>query len=138
MKEYEITNVLSKKAKIADVRLILELLGYHDVSDEPSTLWFFKSEDYKYYRGVYAEVSADGKPIEVLTWVNDDSNSYDRDYQILTVHQLRGRFGGNLITSSGTDRIPRIVIRSRIKAESGAYLACSRFVANIAGRHSDL
>jgi len=129
--EYHCTNILPKSTSVTELKQFLSLIGYTKYSERPLRFFFFKRDHYKYHTGVDIEIERGKRSIEVETWTYLTSNSYDRDYQIITVRQLRARFGGNFETMAGINRFPSVHLPTRLGAESGCYIAFSRFQTNL-------
>jgi hypothetical protein len=125
-------NIFPSSAKLAEVKKFLSLLGYMKYSERPLRYYYFERDNYKYHTGVDAEVNRYDESVEVETWIYSESNSFDRDYQVLTIRELKARFGGYFQSDVGRNRFPRITLPTRVGAESGCYLAFSRFQVNLA------
>ncbi|MGD0591640.1 MAG: hypothetical protein ABSA44_12725 [Bacteroidota bacterium] len=125
-------NTFPKKTKLSDITKFLSFLGYDKYGGNPPYFIFYKRDRYKYHSGVSAEILRDyDNVIQVSTWIEIESNSYDYDYQKFTVKELKTRFGGSFSTDVGKNRFPRKYFSTRIDAESGCYIAYTRFQANL-------
>lgn len=125
------TNILPKKVTLVALKQFLLLLGYQREQGKPLSFYFFKRDDYKYYSGVEAEIERAIDHLEIKTWIDPNANSFDLDYQVFTIQQLKAHFGGSFETDAGTNKIEWVDLPSRIGAESGCYLAFSRFQTNV-------
>ncbi len=136
---YDCYNYLPKGTKRWEVEEFMTILGYKkltrdeiDIKEKVTPFSFYKDEDYKYFEGVYAEVYLDDSGrlvvhIRTTIW----RSKYDSDFHNFTIKQLKKRFGGEFESDYGKGRYLKYDGVVREKAESGCYLAFSKFEDNL-------
>jgi len=89
-------------------------------------------DDYKYFEGVYAELSfSDPKRLMVYTRTNIWRSRSDTDLHNHTVRQLKNRFGGSFESDNGKNRYLTNDDPYIEGAEAGCHQTYSRFASNI-------
>jgi hypothetical protein len=136
---YTSENTFPATARVADIRELVELLGYRKVkgwthSGEisfESYLWYDEA-DYRSWAGV--ELSIDKTKtgeLSVSTRSAASRSYYDLVQQNRTIAALRRQFGGTFTTDEGGGRYMRPHSKLPAPAATGCHLAFNRFGSNL-------
>jgi len=130
-------NYLPSKTSKKEVGEFLKSLGYIKIpksifSRKGTTELIYHPDDYKYFTGIYAELSlheVDGLIVHTRTSIW--RSRYDTDFHNYTIKQLRKRFGGYFDSDNGKNRYLISEHPYIENEEAGCYQAYSRFFENI-------
>lgn len=134
---YTSTSVLQPSATVAQVREIINLLGYRQASDglkgpnQVAGYFWYDESDYRSWSGVELDIYKTPKgPIEVTTRSTVSRSYWDLIHQNRTLKLLRDLFGGHFETDAGRNRYWRPDEPPPPPISSGCYLARWRFHNN--------
>ena len=135
---YESESLLSRGARLQDVREFVELLGYKKTGITHSKkygrfeeYYYFDEKEYRSWIGVLLAIQVKNKSLVVSTRTTVARSFYDLDHQNRTIFQLRKRFGGNFRTDEGNGRYMRPDSAPPTPAASGCHIAFQRFGDNL-------
>lgn len=134
---YTSTSVLQRSTAVAQVREIIELLGYKQASDglkvpnRVARYFWYDETDYRSWSGVELHIYKTPKdPVKITTQSTVSRSYWDLNHQNRTLKLLRDLFGGHFETDAGRDRYWHHDGPPPPPISSGCYLARWRFHNN--------
>lgn len=134
---YSSTSVLKLSATVAQVREIIDLLGYKQAKDalkvpnRVAQYFWYDDSDYRSWSGVELDVYKTPKgPVKITTRSSISRSYWDLTHQNKTLKLLRDLFGGYFETDAGRNRYCRPDAPPSTPISSGCYLARWRFHNN--------
>lgn len=130
---YTSTSELPKSTSLANVREVIELLGYTRITKEArlpnmvGSYFWFDNEEYKSWTGVELQIYRKRGRITVDTRSRMSRSYWDLRHQNKTLKLVRDLFGGNFQTDAGRNRYWYPDEPPPAPLSSGCYLARWRF-----------
>src|SRR5438034_9788478 len=108
---YESESLLSRGARLQDVREFVELLGYKKTGITHSKkygrfeeYYYFDEKEYRSWIGVLLAIQVKNKSLVVSTRTTVARSFYDLNHQNRTIFKLRKRFADNFRTDKDNER----------------------------------